>query len=116
MAMDYGNVANGNSGMGGYAISAAQGLRKQLIAQGMAETQVGITPMIGQNDVESEVFQLDDAKEVAAWAKKNDYVRFLAFWSMNRDTSKKGDLFSSTKIKQKEYEFLKNFQSFNDKE
>jgi chitinase len=115
MAMDYGNVANGKFGMGGYAISAAQGLRKQLIAQGMADTQVGITPMIGQNDVDSEVFQLDDAKEVAAWAKKNEYVRFLAFWSMNRDNSKKGDLFTSTKIKQKDYEFLTTFQSFSGK-
>jgi chitinase len=113
MAMDYGNVSNGWSGMGGYAISASEGLRKQLVAAGMSDCKVGVTPMIGQNDVASEVFQLSDAKELSDWAKNKDWVRTLAFWSINRDNSKKGDLFISTKVDQKDFEFLTNLQEWS---
>ncbi|KAH6573639.1 hypothetical protein BASA62_002853 [Batrachochytrium salamandrivorans] len=52
MAMDYGSgvAPNGATGMGGYAIAAAQSTRAQLKPIFPSAT-IGITPMIGQNDV-----------------------------------------------------------------
>lgn len=89
MAMDYGDeyVA-----MGAHAISAARATAAQLktipafrrlsTAQRMA--LVGITPMIGQNDIASEVFTIADASAVAAFAKANG-IGMLAWWEMTRD-------------------------------
>jgi hypothetical protein len=89
MAMDYGDeyVA-----MGAHAISAARATAAQLktiptfrrltTAQRMA--LVGITPMLGQNDIASEVFTMADASSVAAFAKANG-VGMLAWWEMTRD-------------------------------
>jgi chitinase len=112
MAMDYGNVSNGKTGMGGYAISAAEGLRKQLDKISLQNVKVGITPMIGQNDVASEIFRVEDAKQLAEWAKDTKWVRLLSYWSMNRDYGKSGDLFISSQVKQSKYEFLKTMQKF----
>jgi hypothetical protein len=112
MAMDYGNVSNGATGMGGYAISAAEGLRKQLKDIKLSEIDIGITPMIGQNDVQSEIFRVEDAKKLTKWAKGKKWVRLLSYWSMNRDLGKGGDLFLSSQVKQTKYEFLKTMQKF----
>jgi chitinase len=45
---------------------------------------IGITPMIGQNDVPGETFTWDDAQTVLAFAQSHG-VRRLAFWALNRD-------------------------------
>jgi hypothetical protein len=45
---------------------------------------VGITPMIGQNDVTDEVFTLSDAVQVAAFAAQEGIGR-LSMWSVTRD-------------------------------
>ncbi|KAJ3218152.1 hypothetical protein HDU67_006556 [Dinochytrium kinnereticum] len=89
MAMDYGSyyAPNGATGMGGYAISAASKTREQLEIIGM-KAQVGITPMIGKNDVATEVFRLEDALSIAKWAKGSTYVSYLGMWSANRDNAK----------------------------
>ena len=45
---------------------------------------IGATPMIGQNDVDGEVFGLDDAKAFAAFARDRGLGR-VSIWSLNRD-------------------------------
>jgi chitinase len=44
---------------------------------------LGVIPMIGKND-DSEVFSLDDAKTLAAFATAND-LGLVSFWSIDRD-------------------------------
>ena len=92
MTMDYGNSAAPNpDAMGQYAIQAAQGLFGQL--QGLYGTTLtaqqiwrmeGNTPMIGLNDVTSEVFSLQDAQELAAFAEQVGMGR-ISMWSLSRD-------------------------------
>jgi len=45
---------------------------------------LGATPMIGQNDVLSEVFTLDDAQELNDFARSQKLAR-MSMWSLNRD-------------------------------
>jgi len=52
--------------------------------------QIGLTPMIGQNDQKGEVFTQDDARALKAWAEAQPWVCSLSFWSSNRDTGKPG--------------------------
>ncbi|WP_430869123.1 chitinase [Demequina aurantiaca] len=48
--------------------------------------KVGITPMIGQNDIPGEVFTLGDAATVNEFARANG-VGQLSMWSLNRDAT-----------------------------
>jgi chitinase len=96
MAMDYGDSAAPapEGRMGAYAIQAGQSLHSQLRAL-YAEhgefpsdadlwSMVGITPMIGQNDVPSERFYQADARELLTFAESHA-LGLLSFWSANRD-------------------------------
>ncbi|MFZ8360594.1 glycosyl hydrolase family 18, partial [Staphylococcus aureus] len=49
-----------------------------------AWAKVGATPMIGQNDVAQEVFGLDDARQLNAFALAQHLGR-VSMWSLNRD-------------------------------
>jgi chitinase len=51
-----------------------------------AWTKVGITVMIGQNDVETERFTLADAEVVNQFARDNG-VGLVSMWSLNRDNT-----------------------------
>jgi hypothetical protein len=93
MAMDYGDWAapNPQGRMGDYAIEAAQSLFAQLrslygAAKPDAElwAMIGVTPMIGLNDVTTEVFDQQEARELAAFAEQQGLGR-LSMWSLNRD-------------------------------
>jgi chitinase len=48
--------------------------------------RVGATPMIGQNDVDGEVFTLADAEALVAFARDTGLGR-VSLWSLNRDTA-----------------------------
>jgi chitinase len=50
-----------------------------------AWSRIGATPMIGQNDVDGEVFTLADAEELTAFARAQGLGR-VSLWSLNRDT------------------------------
>ena len=124
MAMDYGEGAapNSNGKMGDYAIQAATSLHTQLkaIYTGFSDAKlwsmVGITPMIGRNDVLTEVFDQQEAKEVLAFAQQKN-LGLLSFWSLNRDLQNasgvlpRTDNFSSS-ILQTPYEFSGIFKVF----
>jgi chitinase len=47
-------------------------------------SKIGVTPMIGQNDVADEVFTLTDAKELNTFALSHGVGR-MSMWSANRD-------------------------------
>ncbi len=95
MAMDYGESAAPTSGpnartMGDYAIMAAENTHAQLsnlfaeYGQGFAWRMVGVTPMIGVNDVLSEVFTVDDAQMLEDFAREKG-LGMLSMWSVARD-------------------------------
>jgi len=46
---------------------------------------IGITPMIGVNDTNTEVFTLPNASALVSWARGQTFVNRLAFWSLARD-------------------------------
>lgn len=48
--------------------------------------KIGVTPMIGQNDIEGEVFTLDDARDLNDFLRER-HVRRISFWSLNRDAT-----------------------------
>ncbi len=87
MAMDYGASYDGD--MGKYAIQAATATQKQVKeALGLSEADawkaVAVTPMIGVNDVATEIFTQDDAKELADFAATK-HLGWLSMWSATRD-------------------------------
>jgi len=86
MAMDYGDWAapDPEENMGQYAIDAAVNTYQQTLNLGLAPL-IGITPMIGQNDVASERFYLSDADELLSWAASTQWVGMLSMWSITRD-------------------------------
>ncbi|MER5889374.1 chitinase [Streptomyces sp. NPDC001941] len=87
MAMDYGSEFTGD--MGGYARRAATATAAQLagildVPAEEAWSRVGITVMTGVNDVAGEVFTVEDAAELLAFAREKRVGR-LSTWSLNRD-------------------------------
>ena len=112
MTMDYGGTSNPATGMGGYAISAAEGAYKQCTDAGLRNFKMGITPMIGKNDVPEEIFRVEDARQVTEYAKTHDFIRLIAYWSINRDTNVWGALYASSQITQKKFEFVNTFKSW----
>jgi bifunctional chitinase/lysozyme len=94
MTMNYGaGTAPDPAGrMGEYGIQAIEALHAQLDAihggaYGEAElwARIGTTPMIGQNDVAGELFDLEDARQTLAFVQEHG-VGMLGMWSVNRDT------------------------------
>ncbi|MFE6975609.1 cellulose binding domain-containing protein [Streptomyces sp. NPDC057682] len=87
MAMDYGASYSGD--MGTYAIQAATATQAQIkgvlgLSDADAWKAVAVTPMIGVNDVSTEVFKVEDATQLAAFAKEKG-LAWLAMWSGTRD-------------------------------
>lgn len=88
MAMDYGTYYDGD--MGEYAVQAATATQKQVKpALGIRDDDeawrtVAVTPMIGVNDVEVEVFRPGDAAELKKFAEEKE-LAWLSMWSATRD-------------------------------
>jgi chitinase len=71
---------------------------------------LGATPMIGQNDVSTEVFTLDDAKTLVAFAKTYK-IGLVSFWAINRDQPcPYKDLGVCSEVNLTKYAFTKVFQ------
>ncbi|MFF9166369.1 MULTISPECIES: cellulose binding domain-containing protein [unclassified Streptomyces] len=87
MAMDYGPAYSGD--MGTYAEQAATATQAQIkgvlgLSDSAAWKAVAVTPMIGVNDVSSEVFKVDDATQLVNFAKSKG-LGWLSMWSATRD-------------------------------
>ncbi|MBO8196555.1 chitinase [Streptomyces oryzae] len=116
MAMDYGPSYDGD--MGEYATKAATSAHKQVaealgLDDAAAWKALAVTPMIGVNDVNVEVFKPEDAKELRAFADEHG-LGWLSMWSGTRDKACPGgpkDHADPTcsSIDQQPYEFSKAF-------
>ncbi|MGW7649829.1 glycoside hydrolase family 18 protein [Streptomyces bobili] len=87
MAMDYGPAYSGD--MGTYAEQAATATQAQVksvlgLSDSAAWKTVAVTPMIGVNDVVSEIFTVQDATQLAAFAEAKG-LGWLSMWSATRD-------------------------------
>lgn len=95
MTMDYG-ITTGDTppdmlALSEGAVDATAAQMKQLylrLDMTMNETKrwaaIGATPMIGQNDIDGEVFTLSDAEAFASFARDRGLGR-VSTWSLNRD-------------------------------
>lgn len=87
MAMDYGPAYSAD--MGTYAIQAATATQAQIkgvlgLSDAAAWKAVAVTPMIGVNDVTTEIFKVDDATQLVDFAKSKG-IGWLSMWSSTRD-------------------------------
>ncbi|MFH9615115.1 cellulose binding domain-containing protein [Streptomyces pratensis] len=87
MAMDYGASYSGD--MGDYATQAATATQAQIkgvlgLSDAAAWKAVAVTPMIGVNDVVTEIFTVEDATQLVEFAQEKGIGR-LAMWSGTRD-------------------------------
>lgn len=57
-----------------------------ILSSTLSWEKVGITPMIGQNDIPGEIFTLKDAEAVNEFARTHG-VGQLSMWSLNRDST-----------------------------
>jgi chitinase len=115
MAMDYGSANDNNGQMGLDATDAASATETQIQQAGLAST-VGVTPMIGINDTNTEIFQLSDAQTLLNFANSNKYITRLAMWSVARDNGGcPNQGFASptcSGITQNTYQFSQIFEAF----
>jgi len=96
MTMDFGVVTTQAEPLADVVLDAAQALHEQVAdafagaGRRLSTTQswahVGVTPMIGQSDVQTERFSLADAVVVNAFAKERG-LGLVSMWSLNRDST-----------------------------
>ena len=114
LAMDYGPPADPNL-MGQNAIDAANHTLEQL-KEIHLETKLGVTAMIGKNDVSPEVFTQSDAKTLFDFAQNNPNVSWLSMWSVVRDhpcpVGAKIVTGTCSGIEQQPYGFAYTFEKF----
>jgi hypothetical protein len=117
MAMDYyGGFDTSGASMGSYAVEAAQDTLSfvKTIWPGDTYANIGVTPMIGQNDDPAEVFTEANAQTLVSFATANHLGR-LAFWSVDRDqpcTGSVSGLPSCSEISQQPLDFTKIFVQY----
>lgn len=114
MTMDFGAHFSQGKKMSDVSIASALKARAQCEKIDPA-IQVGLTPMIGQNDERSEIFTQDDAKALKEWAQAQPWVCSLSFWASNRDAGRDGKEKNgndTSGIKQKPWDFTLIFKSF----
>ena len=124
MAMDYGDGAapDPQGRMGYYAIQAATSLHDQLRALYPAASDeelwrlVGVTPMIGVNDVASEIFTVADAEQLVDFATAKQ-LGMLSMWSAARDKQCAGGASNwaspvCSSILQQPFEFSRAFNRY----
>lgn len=86
MAMDFGEPQAGQD-MRQAVLSSITASRTQLatiFGAGRSWSRLGVTIMIGQNDLDAERLSLADAKAIGRFARAHGVAR-LSLWSLNRD-------------------------------
>ncbi|NNN35810.1 sugar hydrolase [Streptomyces sp. S3(2020)] len=120
MAMDYGPAYSGD--MGTYAEQAATATQAQVksvlgLSDSAAWKAVAVTPMIGVNDVTTEIFKVDDATQLVDFAKSKG-LGWLSMWSATRDKQCSGGAknyadATCSSIVQDAHAFSKAFAAYN---
>ena len=102
--------------MGLDAIQAAIATEAQISSMGLS-AKIGITPMIGVNDVAAEVFTLADAQALLDYAQTDSNVVRLSMWSVARDNGNTAGVHyaspDSSGIAQHPYDFAAIFHHFD---
>ncbi len=115
MAMDYGSGSDNGAQMALDATNAASATEKQVVAAGLS-SEIGITPMIGINDTNTEIFSLANAQTVLTFARNNSYIGRIAMWSLGRDNgSCPGEGYASPScsgVTQTTYQFSQTFEPY----
>ena len=101
-------------------VAVGRGAQSQIEAQisslGLS-AKIGITPMIGVNDVASEVFTLADAQALLDYAQTDSNVARLSMWSVARDNGNTAGAHyaspDSSGIAQQPYDFSAIFHHFD---
>lgn len=115
MAMDY---YQGAGDQGAKAISAAKATQAQVKSvyggtDAAAWKKIGVTPMIGVNDSQNEIFLQKDARALVSFAS-SVHLGMLSFWEQGRDANAcNGALYKCTNVAQQPYEFAKIFAGYN---
>jgi chitinase len=96
MTMDYGSSREEGQSMFQASTEALEQTHRQLgvlysrakidLSSDTLWTKIGATPMIGQNDVEGEIFSLADAKAFNKYVAGKGIGR-MSMWSLNRDVT-----------------------------
>ena len=78
---------------------------------------IGVTPMIGKNDLTNEVFDQQAARELEAWSAQH-HIGMLSMWSINRDEQNAAGAISyvdltSSSLVQRPFEFSSIFEAFS---
>ncbi len=94
MTMNFATAQHPTQDMSSAAQAAVDATARQLrelyrrrgtrLDDAQAYARIGATPMIGQNDVDGEVFTVDDAQAFARFAQQRGLSR-VSMWSLNRD-------------------------------
>ncbi len=88
MVMNYGRAEPGNCVLRAdqcdMAASAIRAVNNLSLHYKIPLDRIEVTPMIGINDVTSNIFTLEDAQKLLAFARKHG-LGALHFWSLNRD-------------------------------
>jgi hypothetical protein len=114
MTMDFGSHFSKGKKMSDVSIASALKAHEQCQAISR-DIQIGLTPMIGQNDEHGEVFTQDDAVALKQWAESQPWICSLSFWAVNRDTGhlgkdKTGN--DTSGVPQKPWEYTLIFEPF----
>jgi aryl-phospho-beta-D-glucosidase BglC (GH1 family) len=116
MTMDYGTSVDNNGQMGLSAIQASESTQQQLASIGL-DAKIGITPMIGVNDIVSEIFKLSDAQMLVDYAANDPDVAMLSMWSVARDNGNTAGIPAATPdssgVAQDPYEFASIFHQYD---
>jgi chitinase len=116
MTMDFGGYYSNGKAMGDLTVSALTDANAQLrsiipgLTEAAAYAMLGATPMIGQNDVTSEVFTLTDAQTVASFAKLK-HLGLVSFWAINRDQPGSGSLALYSGVNTSKFQFSNIFKT-----
>jgi len=106
MTMDFGPHHSTGKKMSAVCIATAAAAWKTCHAIDPA-IRIGLTPMIGQNDVKTEYFRPADAAALETWAAGQPWVCSLSFWSSNRDASA-----TASGVPQAAWDFSNTFKAF----
>jgi hypothetical protein len=124
MAMDYGDPLEPQPAgkMGAYAVDAAETTHAQLaelypgVSSARLWRMVGVTVLLGVNDVPDEVFGLSDASQLLSFAEHVGLGE-ITMWAATRDDACAGDASltdsdSCSGIRQQPFAFSKLFSSY----
>ncbi len=91
MLMDYGPAYSGGKSMGKVGEASLLKVKDQIKEYFPSDSdqqlwaRLGATPMIGQNDVASEKFDLDDAQYMVDQVFKKYNIGLISYWALQRD-------------------------------